>query len=434
MKLSEASQKKFTREVMVVFFKMLAIALPVGLAGLFFLIYLADTLGGGYLTVVLGGGIPVILTAVFLAVTYAAITYLKPLFRIQEFCNQIKAREFSTLEYPGGARLMRDISDTLNELSAALEHFLTQTKDSSANLNTASDSLLNITETSNQNLQEISRAVVNLAGKSEEQLGGVSRVESATLETLEDIKKVEEAARQARDFSEHVKSTVSKGAAAVGRTAQQMREIENATYNLAALVDRLEEHSGQIGMITEVISSIADESKLLSLNASIEAARAGEEGRGFSVVANEVRRMADESSNAADQIEKLVTEIKNLVGQAMQAMEDSSSKVGEGTDVAKEAHAMFSEIDEASAGIARFIESIAEATGSMEPINLEVAEAVRAIAEISKEVATNMQEVSASIQEQAGSVEEITALMHELDDTADRLNDLVSAYRPRENQ
>jgi methyl-accepting chemotaxis protein len=431
MKLSGEGQRKFTREVVILFSKMLAIAFPVCLAGIFFLVYLANETGGDYLIVALLGGIPLILTAVFLAVTYAAVTYLKPLIKIEEFSHQIKARQFGSMENPGGASLMVGVAETLNDLGTALERFLTQTRDASGSLAAASDALLNITETSNQNLQEISKSVADLASKSEEQIGGVSRVESATARNVEELKKVEEAARQARDFSEHVKSTVSKGTEAVGRTAQKMKEIEKATTTLASLLSRLEEHSGEIGLITEVISSIADESKLLSLNASIEAARAGEEGRGFSVVAGEVRRMAEESSSAAGQIEKLVNEIKSLVGEAMLAMEESSLKVGEGTDVAGEAHAMLSEIDEVSSVITRFIESISEATESMEPVNQEVAESVRAIAEISEQVAANMHEVSASIQEQAGSVEEITALMHELDETADRLNDLITAYMPQ---
>jgi methyl-accepting chemotaxis protein len=430
MRLSAASRKRYRREVMILFAKMLAIALPIGLAGLVLLVYLAVAMESGFMTVVILGGIPVVVLAAFLAVAYASKTYIKPLIRIEEFCNQIKARDLSSLEDLEGAGVMRGVADTLNELSTALEQFLAQARDTSGNLATTSDSLLGITESSNQNLQEVSRAVVSLAGKTEEQLSGISRVETATGEILADIRKVEEAARQAQDFSEQVKLTVAKGADAVGRTAEKMGEIESATAYLAGLVKELDEHSGEIGLITGVISSIADESRLLSLNAAIEAARAGEEGRGFFVVANEVRRMAEGSSGAAGRIEKLVTEIKNLVDQAMQAMQEGSLKVSEGADVTKEAHSMLSEIDEASMRIARFIESITEATGAMEPINRKVAESVKSIADISEQVAMNMQEVSASIEQQAGSVEEITALMHELDDMSNKLNNLISAYMP----
>ncbi len=222
-----------------------------------------------------------------------------PLIRIGEFCDQIKARELGALEEVEGAAIMRGIADTLNELSVALQQFLGQSRGTSGNLAAASNTLLSITENSNQNLQEVSKMVAGLVGRTEEQLGGVNRVENATTEILADIAKVEEAARQALDFSEQVKSTVAKGADVVGRTAGKMREIEDATAYLAALVKELDEHSGEIGLITEVISNIADETKLLSLNASIEAARAGEQGRSFAVVAGEVGRLAEGSSGAA---------------------------------------------------------------------------------------------------------------------------------------
>jgi methyl-accepting chemotaxis protein len=433
MKLSADSQKRYKREVLLIFLKMVAIAMPIGLGGLFLIVNRSISMGSNYWILVLCTGIPMVIFTVSAALAYAAKTYVKPLIRIEDFCNQINARDFTPLEDVEGAGVMREVAHTLNELSSALKQFLDQASDTSEKLAMTSDSLLSITENSNQNLQDISKAVVSLAGKTEEQLQGVSRVEAATGEILKDIKKVEEAAHQALDFSEQVKQTVAKGADTVKRTAEKMREIQGATAYLAGLVRELDELSGEIGLITEVISSISDETKLLSLNAAIEAARAGEQGLGFSVVANEVRRLAEGSSGAAGQIEKLVTEIKNLVSKAMEAMEEASLKVSEGTDVTKDAYDLLTEIDEVSVGITRFIQSVIEATGAMEPVNREAAESVKVIAEISEQVTTNMQEASASLEEQAGSVEEITALMHELDEIADKLNLLIAEYVRKES-
>jgi methyl-accepting chemotaxis protein len=432
-KLSEESKARYRREVLVLFAKMIAVAMPIGLAGLTALVFLADVVQGGYKILLVLAGVPVVLLAAFMAVVFASQSYIRPLIRIEEFCRRIKSRDLVTLEDMEGAGIMRGVAETLNELSATLEQFLSRTGTTSGNLAETSDSLLNITESSNQNLQEVSQAVIYLAGKTEEQLSGVSRVEQATEEIMADIRKVEDAARQAKDFSQQVVSTVEKGASAVERTSEKMQEIEEATNYLARLVKELDEHSGRIGLITEVISTIADKSKLLSLNAAIEAARAGEEGRGFAVVANEVRTMAEGSSDAAAQIELLVSAIKDLMMQAMLAMEESSLRVMEGAEVTREAHAMLTVIDEDSAKIERFIESITEATAVMEPINEKVVEAVKAIAEVSEQVAANMQSVSASIEEQAGSVEEITALMQELDNTAEHLNDLILTYMSQSN-
>jgi len=430
MKLSGELKQKFQRETLILFLKMLAIVIPVCVVGITVIVILFFTLGDNFVIPAIPIGLVTVLVAAFLAVLYASLTYIKPLLRIEEFCNQIRAGDLRALDDLEGAGIMKGVAETLNGLSEALSEFLANARVTSGNLTATSENLLEISENSNTNLQEITRTVVGLAGKTEDQMSGVSRVDSATEEIMKNINSVEEAAKQAQDFSEQVVQTVAEGADAVKRAADKMGEIKNATDVLAGLVGELDEQSGEIGMIVEVISSIADETKLLSLNASIEAARAGEQGRGFAVVASEVGRLAEGSADAAAQIEKLITQIKSRVDQATQAMLEGSERVTEGALVTDEAQSMLLEINESSVRISQFIESIAEATLVMEPKNKRVVEAVKSIALITEQVATNMQEVSASIQEQAGSVQEITALMHELDDMSSNLNALISAYVP----
>ncbi|MDI7252471.1 methyl-accepting chemotaxis protein [Candidatus Solincola sp.] len=408
--------------------KMLAIATPIGLAGVVFIVHLTLSVRGGYWIAVFGLGIPVILSAVFFCVLFAAETYIKPLIRIDEFCSRLRAGDFSRLEDLEGAGVMREVASTLNEMSVALAAFIERAGESSSKLAEASDALLQITENSNTNLQDISRSVFDLAGEAEEQHRGISRLESSATELFQNIREVEEAAKRALDFSEEVKSAVGSGAEAVREAAEKMREIREATVRLAELVGELDEHSGEIGLIIEVISSIADETKLLALNAAIEAARAGEQGRGFSVVAAEVRRLAEDSSTAAGRIERLVNEIKNLVSRAAGAMEEASGKVGEGMEVSDKAHELLSRVNAVSREITRHIDSVIEAARATGPLSEEMGEAVRSIAAVSEAVAGNMQEISSSLQEQAAAMQEITALMHELDQIADGLKAVIDAH------
>jgi methyl-accepting chemotaxis protein len=430
MKLRGDIRSRFQRETLILFLKMVAIVIPVCAVGIAIIVTLFFSLRDDFVIPAILVGLVTVLTAAFLAVLYASWTYIKPLLQIEEFCNQIRAGDLRALEGLEGAGVMMGVAETLNGLSEALSEFLANARVTSGNLTATSENLLDISESSNTNLQEITRTVVGLAGRTEDQMSGVSRVESATDEIMKNINSVEEAAKQAQDFSEQVVQTVAGGAEAVKRAAEKMGEIKSATDVLAGLVSELDEQSGEIGMIVEVISSIADETKLLSLNASIEAARAGEQGRGFAVVASEVGRLAEGSADAAAQIEKLITQIKTGVDQAMQAMLEGSEKVTEGALVTDEAQSMLLEVNQSSAKISQFIQSITEATLVMEPNNERVVEAVKSIALITEQVATNMQEVSASIEEQASSVEEITALMHELDDMSSNLNSLISAYVP----
>ncbi|MGQ9476227.1 MAG: methyl-accepting chemotaxis protein [Actinomycetota bacterium] len=430
MRLSEQGRSRFRRETAVLMAKMLAIATPIGLTGVVLIVYLTLSAEGGYWIAVFGLGVPVVLAAVFFCVLFAAETYVKPLIRIDEFCSQLRSGDFTRLEDVEGAGVMREVASTLNEMSSALAAFIRSATEGSEKLAEASDGLLKVTEASNTNLQDISRSVLDLAREAEEQHRGISSMESSTAELFQDIREVEEAAKRALDFSEEVKSAVHNGVEAVREAAEKMREIRVATGRLEELVGELDEHSGEIGLIIEVISSIADETKLLALNAAIEAVRAGEQGRGFSVVAAEVRRLAEDSSTAAGRIERLVNEIKSLVNRASGAMEEASDRVGEGMEVSERAHGLLSRIDTASREITRHIDSVIEAARATGPLSVEMGEAVRSIAAVSEAVAGNMQEISSSIQEQAAAMQEITALMHELDQIADGLKAVIEAHYP----
>lgn len=429
MKLSEQGRKRYRRETAILLAKMLAIATPIGLAGVTILISLVRTLEDAAWVAVFAVGFPVVFIASFFCVLFAAETYVKPLIRMDEFCARLRGGDYTRLEDVEGAGVMREVASTLNALSDAIVEFITKAGESSNKLAEASDTLLQITEASNTNLQDISRAVFDLAREAEEQNQGISRVEGAAAALLEDIRKVEEAARGALDFSEEVKTAVDQGAEAVRVVADKMSEIRQATVRLAELVGELDEHSGEIGLIIEVISSIADETKLLALNAAIEAARAGEQGRGFSVVASEVRRLAEDSSTAAGKIERLVNEIRSLVGRAAEAMEEASGRVGEGMELSDRAHGLLVRMDDVTREITRYVGSVIEAARATEPVNREMAETVRSIAALSEAVSGNMQEISSSLQEQAATMQEITALMHELDSVADGLKAVIDAYR-----
>ncbi|RJP34827.1 MAG: hypothetical protein C4536_01915 [Actinobacteria bacterium] len=430
MDIRSKTRKRFRKEACLLYGKVLLLAMPPGVGGIILTAWLAANTGvNPYLVGGLTGAITV-MVASFAAVAYASKTYIKPMVFINAFAHELKEKNYQTLEEVEGAGLLRSAIETMNELSAALAAFLAQTRHTSGNLAESSETLLHITDTSNVTLQEITRALVDLTAKTEDQLHSVSGVESATGEILDNIKQVEEAARLSLDFSQQVIETVERGTATVERVAEKMTEIKSATGMLARLIEGLDERSEEIGMIVEVITSIADETRLLALNAAIEAARAGEHGRGFSIVASEVGRLADGSAQAAARIEGLIVEIRRYVDQASQAMRESIGRVEDGTSVAAEAQAMLAEISDVSVRIGRFIDSITDAAGAMGPSNAKISHVVSTIAQLSEDVAANMQEVAASIEEQAGSVQEISALMHELDGMSRSLHDLISIYTP----
>ncbi|MEW6554796.1 MAG: methyl-accepting chemotaxis protein [Actinomycetota bacterium] len=430
MDILDKTRGRYRKEALLLYGKVMLLALLPGIGGIVLTAWLAaNTDVNPYLIGVLVGAVTVAVAA-FAAVAYASRTYIKPMVLINAFAQELKDNNFQTIEQVEGAGLLRSAIETMNELSEALSAFLSQTGDTSGNLALSSETLLHITSASNTTLQGITKALVDLTSKAENQLNSVLGAKSATDEIFENIERVEEAARMSLDFSGQVMEAVERGSATVERVVEKMAEIKEATGMLAGLIKDLDERSEEIGMIVEVITSIADETRLLALNAAIEAARAGEHGRGFSIVASEVRRLADGSSEAAGKIEGLLSEIKRFVDGAATAMQESIERVEDGASVAAEARAMLKDISDVSVRIGHFIDSITDATRSMGPNNERISGVIEAMTQLSEDVAANMQEVAASVEEQAGSVQEITALMHELDAMSRGLHELISFYKP----
>ncbi|MFW6113330.1 MAG: methyl-accepting chemotaxis protein, partial [Actinomycetota bacterium] len=277
--------------------------------------------------------------------------------------------------------------------------------------------------------QETTDTISQLARGSEEQLNSVMRSQNIVNDIVRDISGVTESSQEASRFATQTQETVEKGVMAVQRAAEKMQQIKKMVDSSADAVRELGEHSTQIGLIVDVITSIADQTNLLALNAAIEAARAGEQGRGFAVVAGEVRTLAEGSARAASQIANLVREIQQGIGQTIEGMEGGTQEAEEGNMVAGEAQVMLEEIDQASRSVTDRVTGIYSAAQQIAEKSDHVVEAMNTIAGISESTASSTQEVSASIEEQTAAMQEVTAAAQELDEIANRLREMQAQFK-----
>jgi methyl-accepting chemotaxis protein len=194
-------------------------------------------------------------------------------------------------------------------------------------------------------------------------------------------------------------------------------------------VTTLGERSKEIGQIVDTISGIAGQTNLLALNAAIEAARAGEQGRGFAVVAEEVRKLAEQSQDAAKQIAVLISEIQSDTDRAVVAMEDGTREVMLGAEVVNDSGKAFQEIADMVTNVSSQIREISVSIEQMAVGSQQIVESVKEMDELSKKSSGEAQTVSAATEEQSASMEEIASSSQALAHLAMNLREAVSKFQ-----
>jgi methyl-accepting chemotaxis protein len=258
-------------------------------------------------------------------------------------------------------------------------------------------------------------------------------------------------------LNERVNAALTAGAAAVDETAGGMKRIKSAVEVTAVKVTELGARGSQIGAIVETIDDIAEQTNLLALNAAIEAARAGEQGKGFAVVADEVRKLAERSSHATKEIADLIAQVQIGTEAAVKAMRVGAEEVETGSELAEQAAGALQEIRDAaaarnvvledlmsavveirtrSADVVRATDSISEiaaetnaAAARMGSAADTVGQSVESIAAISEENSASAEEVSAATEQMSAQAEEVVASAATLSEMAQGLDELVARFK-----
>ncbi|HBS60193.1 MAG TPA: methyl-accepting chemotaxis protein [Firmicutes bacterium] len=321
------------------------------------------------------------------------------------------------------------LEQAFSDMTRDLRTMVHNIQDNAQRVAASSEELTASAEQSAQATNQVAASVTDVARGTEQQVSAVNEASAVIEQMSAGIQQVAASAGLVAEVADKTATAAHTGGKSVETAINQMSHIDETVSNSALVVAKLGERSKEIGQIVGTISGIAGQTNLLALNAAIEAARAGEQGRGFAVVAEEVRKLAEQSQEAAKQIADLIGEIQDDTDKAVNAMGDGTREVKIGTEVVNTAGEAFKEIMTLVTQVSSQVKEITAAIQQMAGGSEQIVASSRAIEKISKENAGQTQTVSAATEEQSASMEEIAAASQGLAKMAQDLQDIISGFK-----
>ncbi|MEN6565983.1 MAG: methyl-accepting chemotaxis protein [Veillonellales bacterium] len=321
------------------------------------------------------------------------------------------------------------LADALVEMRSSLRILMKNVNESSEQLAASSEELTASADQSAQAANQVAGSITEVAKGAEQQLGAANDTSAVVQQMSASIQQVAANSNEVAGQSAQAADKAIEGNKSVAKAVNQMAHIEQTVTASAQVVAKLGERSKEIGQIVDTISGIAGQTNLLALNAAIEAARAGEQGRGFAVVAEEVRKLAEQSQDAAKQIAALIGEIRGDTDKAVVAMNDGTRDVKLGAEVVNASGQSFQEITGLVTQVSGQVKEISAAIEQMAIGSQQIVESVKQIDQLSKSASGEAQAVSAATEEQSASMEEIASSSQSLSRLAQDLHKAVSKFQ-----
>lgn len=314
------------------------------------------------------------------------------------------------------------MTESLRTVIGSAESVSLQVAASSAQLQASAEQTSHATSHIASIMQEITEGTDNQSGQVAQNLRTITSLS-------EKVHHIANNGQAVLQTVTHTSNTAMQGKNDLISVVQQIRIIESSNGKLSEVIADLEQQAIQIGKATQLIMDISTQTNLLALNAGIEAARAGEQGRGFSVVAQEVRKLAEQSRVSADQIRSLITGIQNEASMAAAEMEQGTLEVQKGIELIEVAGESFEGIMELIRQVEHDVQGVTESTADIMTDTESVVSGFSLISQIAAENSSGTQSVAASTEEQLASMEEISASSSALADSADELKTLIGKFR-----
>ena len=321
------------------------------------------------------------------------------------------------------------LSENVNDMKIRLKNLLTKIAECSERVAASSEELTAGTQQTNESITVVARNMDVLTNGTIDQERTIVTLEEKIQDMHERMDDLRGTAKEMEQIAVDSAKNAAIGKEKVDAAIDVMKNIAEQVSSSAQVVGELGRRSNEIGQIVETISGIAGQTNLLALNAAIEAARAGENGRGFSVVAEEVRKLAEQSSVAADNIAKLIATIQADTTSAVESIEQGNQSVKEGTQSVAETGKAFADIEMQAAKLNTNVSKSLDNIAAVDTSNKEILSAVGRVKEIANLSNDNASSVSAATQEQSATMQEVADASRILAELANEMQGEVAQFK-----
>lgn len=354
---------------------------------------------------------------------------MKPLKELKEKAVTISRGDLSENININSKDEIGQLGHAFNNMQDSLRKLIQKVESNASQVAAAAEELTASAEQTTESTEQVSKAIQEVSCSSEKQTSGVEQTAKSIEGIAQGISFISNNAIKVAELSRDTMNYAENGEKAVTDTVNQMMSIHDSVLESNTMIQSLRERSKEVSSILNVITAISEQTNLLSLNAAIEAARAGEHGRGFSVVAEEVRKLAEQSQQSAKEIDQIVQRIHVEIENAVQLMVQVTKNVESGVEVSKEAIEKFEQILEGTEKITPQMENISTTTQQIASSIQEVNATANDLSFIAQENAASSEEVAASTEEQLASMQEISASAQALSKMAEELTQAIAQFK-----
>ncbi|MBC5635394.1 methyl-accepting chemotaxis protein [Ornithinibacillus sp. BX22] len=377
---------------------------------------------------ILLGLIPLLIACIFTIFIIGRKT--KPITSLIEYAKQIAAGDLTVekLRVKNKDEIGL-LAETLNQMADDLRQVIMEFNTSAKHVATSAKSLVGHVEQTNEASEEIAATMEELSAGVDTQVQTIEETSGTIQEMSSGIQQIATSAHNVSNTAQEATENATRGQESISVAIKQMNEIKHTVNGLSEVIKGLGERSKEINHIIEVITDIAEQTNLLSLNASIEAARAGEHGQGFAVVANEVKKLAEQSADSSLQISQLINTIQVETSTAVNTMKMASNEVETGIGVVTDVGNSFEQMNSYIQDVSTKIQDVSQAVQQMTIGAQEMVDSMNHITEISEAAAVNSQEVSAKTEEQVDLMKQVNQSIANLSDIADDSQMTINKFK-----